>query len=305
MTAERQEKANHEGSAVVPPGGALAGPADVRLEFAARTQIGKARPINQDQYLIARLGKAVNVLAAAAAPEQGWPILQREGYCFLVADGMGGGPAGEVASAFVVREALAHLLETAKWFFRLDDPDENVRLRLLRESLERADRQLIAEGEKDPRLAGMGTTLTAVSILGDEGFVVHVGDSRAYLLHEGKLEQLTHDHTVAAEMVRQGLIPPEEVRGHRLRHLLTNVIGGKLGVEGEVAKFRLADGDRLLLCTDGLHGPVPDDRILAILAGASSAEAACRDLVDAAVTLSGYDDVTAVVVVCSMPNPRP
>ena len=225
-------------------------PAEVRIEFGAWSDIGKVRPSNQDQYLIARLRKSVDVLAASLPPEECSPLVTREGYLFLVADGMGGHAGGDRASALVVREAITHVVETAKWFFRLDDPDEEVRLRLLRESLEKVDRKLIEEGKNDPALTGMGTTLTALSILGADGFIVHVGDSRAYLFRDSVLEQLTRDHTVVQELVRQGLISAEDARTHRLRHVLTNVLGGKPGVEGEIVKLRLADGDRILL----MHG---------------------------------------------------
>jgi serine/threonine protein phosphatase PrpC len=287
------------------PSSMPAAPANMRIEFGACSDIGKVRPNNQDRYLIARLRKAVEVLAANLPPEQSLPPVSREGYLLLVADGMGGCAGGERASALVVREAITHVLETAKWFFRLDDPDEEVRLRLLRDGLERVDGMLIEDGRNDPALAGMGTTLTALSLLGAEAFIVHVGDSRAYLFRDGKLEQLTQDHNVAQELVRQGLIRPEEARTHRLRHVLTNVLGGKPGVEGEVVKLRLADGDRLLLCTDGLHGSVPDDQIGEILGRIPSPEEACRDLVEAALSRGGRDNVTAVVVACSMHEGRP
>ncbi len=290
----------HEATTVDLPAEAPTAPADVRMEFAGRTHIGKVRPNNEDQFLIARLHKSVDVLAASLPPERDPHLLQREGHLLLVADGMGGAAAGEVASAIVVREAITHVVETAKWFFRLDDPDERVRLRLLREALERVDRRLITEGEKDPALAGMGTTLTAASLLGAEAFLVHVGDSRAYLFHGGKLEQLTRDHTIGQELVRRGLMPPEEARTHRLRHVLTNVLGGKPGVEGEVLKLVLADGDRLLLCTDGLHGPVPDDEMAAILSRHPDTGAACGTLIDAALARGGPDNITAVVAACSI-----
>ncbi len=278
---------------------------NVRIEFGARSDVGKVRPNNQDQYLIARLRKSVDVLAASLPPEQGLPPASRDGYLLLVADGMGGHAGGDRASAFVVKETIKHVVETAKWFFRLDDPDEEVRLRLLREALEKVDRQLIEEGENDPSLAGMGTTFTALSILGADGFIVHVGDSRAYLFHEGVLEQLTRDHTVVQELVRQGLISPEDARKHRLRHVLTNALGGMPGVQGEIVKVRLADGDRLLLCTDGLHGLVSNDQIGEILRTFPSPEEACRELIDAALAQGGRDNVTVVVTACSIQEVRP
>jgi serine/threonine protein phosphatase PrpC len=272
----------------------------VRMDFAARTHVGKVRPSNQDQYLIARLCKSVDVIAATLPAAELQSHCRREAHLLLVADGMGGYAGGEHASALVVREAVTHVVETIKWFYRLDDPDEAVRLRLLREALERADRKIIEEAENDPTLAGMGTTLTALSIIEAEGFIVHVGDSRAYLFRDGALEQLTSDHTVAQELVRRGVIPAAEARTHKLRHVLTNVIGGKRGVEGEVVKLRLADGDRLLLCTDGLHGPVSDDRIAEIVSRHSDPDGACGALVDAALASGGPDNVTVVAAACTI-----
>jgi PPM family protein phosphatase len=287
------------------PSTASTAPFDVRIEFGAWSDIGKVRPTNQDQYLVARLRKSVDVLAASLPPEQCAPLVTHDGYLFLVADGMGGRAGGDRASSLVVQEAITHVVETAKWFFRLDDPDEEVRLRLLRESLEKVDRKLIEEGKNDPALAGMGTTLTALSVLGADGFIVHVGDSRAYLFRAGALEQLTRDHTMVQELVRQGLISSEDARTHRLRHVLTNVLGGVPGVAGEIVKLRLADGDRVLLCTDGLHGSVPDDQIGEILGSLLSPEEACRDLVEAALSRGGRDNVTAVVGAISIHEARP
>jgi protein phosphatase len=275
-------------------------PGLVRLTFGSRTDIGKRRTNNEDQFLVARLAKSLDILATSLPSEQTATLSRREGYFFLVADGMGGHAGGERASATVVTESARHILETAKWFFRLDDPDEHVRLRQLRETLERVDRQLIAEGQADPALAGMGTTLTGASIIDDEAFIVHVGDSRAYLFRNGILEQLTRDHTLAQAWADQGLLRPEEVKTHRLRHVLTNVIGGRPGVQGEVVKLRLADGDRLLLCTDGLNEPVPDEQIAEILARNPNPQLACQALVDTALEHGAPDNVTVVVAACSI-----
>jgi serine/threonine protein phosphatase PrpC len=275
-------------------------PVSVRLDFSALTHVGKVRANNEDQHLIVRLRKSLDVVATSLRPEQYAQPLQREGYLLLVADGLGGHAGGERASALVVSEIIKHVMETAKWFFRLDDPDEGVRLRLLREGLERLDRKLIEAGESDRALAGMGTTLTTASIIDAEAFLVHVGDSRAYLMRNGRLEQLTTDHTLVQQMVDGGLMRPEEARTHRLRHHLTNVIGGSPGVEGEIVKLTLADGDRLLLCTDGLTEPVRDSQIAEILSGQATPDSACQALVEAALGNGGPDNITVVVATCSI-----
>jgi serine/threonine protein phosphatase PrpC len=274
--------------------------AKVRFTFGAKTHIGKVRPNNEDQYLIVHLAKALTILDTSLPVDQRVHLPDYEGHLLLVADGMGGHAGGEYASALVVNEALKYVVETAKWFFRLDDPDENVRLRLLSEALERIDRQLIEEAKRDPTLLGMGTTLTAVSLLDSAAFIVHVGDSRAYLLRGGRLQQLTRDHTHAQAMVEQGRLRPEEVRTHHLRHLLSNTLGGLPGVEGEVLKFPLTDGDRLLLCTDGLTELVRDDEITTILLKHPDAKDACGALIEAALDHGGPDNITAVMANCSI-----
>src|SRR5262249_1509400 len=197
----------------------------VRVEFGAMSHVGKVRLNNEDQYLVARLKKSLEILDGSLAEDVA-DLGELDSYVFLVADGIGGAGGGERASAFVVQEAKKHLLFTAKWYFRLDDPDEEVRLRLLRESLEQMDRTLIEEAEMDPSLAGMGTTLTAAGSFGLDLLLVQVGDSRAYLYREGRLEQLTRDHTLAQELINEGLLDPEEAKTDRTRTVLTNAIGG-------------------------------------------------------------------------------
>jgi len=267
----------------------------VRLQFGAQTHVGKVRSNNEDQYLVARAHKALDIIATSLQEEQPEQVLQREGYFLLVADGLGGHGGGERASALVVNECVRYIMETAKWFFRLDDPDEEVRLRLLREALDRVDRVIREEAAINPTLAGMGSTLTALSIIDADAFLVHVGDSRAYLLRDGKLEQLTTDHTLVQRMVEMGLLRPEAAKTHRLRHVVTNVIGASPGVEGEMLNFRLLDGDQLLLCTDGLTEAVPDDQIAEILLRRPDPQEACRTLVEAALDNGGPDNVTVVV----------
>jgi protein phosphatase len=265
------------------------------------THVGKVRPNNEDQYLIARLSKSVQVLSTSLPDERDSRPQSQEGYVMLVADGMGGAGGGEVASALVIQEAKRHILHTAKWYFRLDDADEEVRLRTLHDILKQIDRKLIEEAETDPALRGMGTTLTAASTVGDEVFLVHVGDSRAYLFRQGELDQLTRDHTLAQQLAECGIIRQEEVRSHRLRNVLTNVVGGQPGVKGEVARLRVADGDRLLLCTDGLNDSVPDSRIAELLTRNPNPEEACRALVEAALEGGGRDNITVVLAAYSVP----
>src|SRR5262245_24930476 len=132
-----------------------------QIAFAGVTDRGLVRERNEDQYLVARLTKSLEVITSSLPPAEHAPVAGREGYVLLVADGIAGRAGGARASALAVQGAETYLLEAAKWFFWLDDPDEDVRLRLVSEALDRLDRAIIAEGQADPALAGMGTTLTA------------------------------------------------------------------------------------------------------------------------------------------------
>jgi protein phosphatase len=266
-----------------------------RIEYSAVSDVGSIRRNNEDHYLICRLCKSLQVLDTNLAEETNDQTCERDGYLLLVADGMGGVAAGEHASAAAVRWVKRHLMDTAKWFYSLNDPDEHVRIRMLRESLEGLDRELIEAARRDPSLAGMGTTLTAAGIVDGAAFVAHVGDSRLYLLRDRQLEQLTQDHTVAQKLVDAGVLKPEEVRTHRSRHILTNSLGGSPGVRGEIVNFRLSDGDRLLLCTDGLSDMVHDEEITAILLAQALPGEACRALRDAALREGGHDNITVIV----------
>jgi protein phosphatase len=259
------------------------------------SDVGKVRHNNEDHFLVCRLRKSLEVLDTNVDEARDGRNSEREGYILLVADGMGGVAGGERASALVVQGVKRHLIETSKWFFSLEDPDENVRIRLLRETLERLDGELIEEAKNNPSLTGMGTTMTAAAIIDGAAFIVHVGDSRVYLLRDDAIEQLTRDHTVAQQLLDAGLLKPEEMKSNRLRHVLTNSLGGTRGVRGEIVKLHLRDGDRLLFCTDGLNDMVGDDSIAQILRENPHASAACRALVDAALGQGGRDNVTVIV----------
>jgi protein phosphatase len=170
------------------------------------------------------------------------------------------------------------------------------RYRLVHEALQEKARL-------DPKLRGMGTTMTAAYSVGDDLFVAHVGDSRAYLFRDGKLQLLTHDQTQAQRMADVGLIPQKEVGRHRLRHVLTSALGGlEKAVNVDIQRLKLIDGDRLLLCTDGLTDMVEDQAIAQILAGAGSSNDASSRLLDQALENGGRDNVTVVVAGYRIPE---
>jgi protein phosphatase len=219
-----------------------------------------------------------------------------DGYLFIVADGMGGKAAGEVASRLAISTSLKRFRRSERWGFRVDHRAARELLERITEDLREIDRTLTEQGASDRRLLGMGTTLTAAYSMGVDLFIIHLGDSRAYLHRGGALRQLTKDHTVAQAMADAGFIPREEVRHHVKRNALTNFLGGHNGkVKADLRWLRLADGDRLLLCSDGLSEMVDDLSIERILARHDDPGAAAQHLLEEALDRGGKDNVTIIV----------
>jgi protein phosphatase len=202
-----------------------------------------------------------------------------------VADGMGGHAAGEVASAAVIA-ALEQLDELG---VNAGDPQE-----ALREAVQEANANLRDMVAADNELQGMGTTVTAVLTDGDYTWLAHVGDSRAYLMRDGELHQLTKDHTFVQQLVDEGRIAPEDVATHPQRSLITRALDGRDVVELDLDRLDLHHGDRLLLCSDGLSGVVSDASIAEVLRGTTPDEAV-RGLVDLALRGGAPDNVTCIV----------
>lgn len=195
----------------------------------------------------------------------------------VVADGMGGHVAGEVASRLAVNAAASNMLL----------PSDRVAA---------GNRAIREEVARDPGLEGMGTTMTLVSLGEDESATfAHVGDSRAYLYRAGKLRQLTEDHTIAAEYVAQGEISAEEAASHPQRHILTRTLGLSRFVNIDEIQIALEPDDRILLCSDGLNEMVSDDAIAAAMDGGTVDDVAWK-LIEMANEAGGVDNITVIVV---------
>ncbi len=268
----------------------------VQAEFGALTHVGHVRQNNEDHYLVARLGRSLEPLLTNVPAELLPARLDEYGYGVLVADGMGGAVAGEVASRMAVSLLVSLVADTAKWGRRIDGTEAEALMDRLVDYYSRIHSSLTRQAESEPELSGMGTTLTVAYSFCSDLFIAHVGDSRAYLFRGAHLHRLTHDHTVAQQLVDQGVLPPEAVTTHRYRHVLTNVLGGRSNrVDTEIQHFHLADRDRLLICTDGLTDMLDDRRITEILERVGNPAAACRELVGSALSAGGRDNVTVVV----------
>ncbi len=209
---------------------------------------------------------------------------------------MGGEAGGEVASRTAISKLVELVLETPDWHMRLDDEGANEVLARLDQRFGKLREALIDRAQAEPRLSGMGTTMTLAVSHGANLVIAHIGDSRAYLFHEGQLHQLTRDHTLAQDLSEIGVIRPEDVMTHPARHTLTGAITTQdVEAQAEFHQARLADGDQLLLCTDGLTEMVTEAAIIAALNESASATDACRALVDLALEGGGEDNVTVVL----------
>ncbi len=207
---------------------------------------------------------------------------------FAVADGMGGAQAGEIASrlaAAAFRDYLAHAPEDV-------DLDPEARLRSI---IQEANRRIYARAAHDPKVSGMGTTVTAALLSGGRVAVGHVGDSRAYRVRDGNLEQLTQDHSLVADLVRSGRLTPQEAEIHPQRSVITRALGTDAAVVVDSFSALAQPGDVFLLCSDGLTTMVDEGTLVATIAGTPDLDAAARSLVAAANARGGEDNVTVVL----------
>ena len=255
---------------------------------------GRVRENNEDNFVVAELTRAMHVQATSLPqPEMLFGHTPVRGHLLIVADGMGGHRGGEQASALAVTTIEDFLLNTLRWFYRLQG--EAV-LSEFQRALRVADDRIFAEAERHPGLRGMGSTVTMAYVVERTLYVVHAGDSRLYVLRGGKLYQLTTDHTVVGELLRNQVITPENAATHPMRNIVTNSVGGATpGVEAEVHKLPLEPDDCMLLCTDGLTNMVPGEEIAGILLAEADPAAACARLIERANALGGNDNITALV----------
>ncbi|HXU37589.1 MAG TPA: protein phosphatase 2C domain-containing protein [Blastocatellia bacterium] len=268
----------------------------VEVDLAAQSHTGNEMPRNEDHYLVVRADRSLRAMQSNL-PEGAVPhTVDETAYGMIVADGISGMPAGGIASSMALKKLIDLVVKTPDWIMRMNRRKAAIVKQRLIKRFREVDSSLRAHGERDPRLAGMGTTMTAALSLGADLFLGHIGDSRAYLLRDDELYQLTSDHTLAQAMIEAGVATEEDANVRGLRRVLTAALGSTAQpADPEVQRMRLSHGDQLLLCTDGLFESVDQVTIRAILLKASSAEDACAALINEAMTRGGSDNVTVVV----------
>ena len=229
-----------------------------QITSAMRTDVGRIRSNNED--------------TVAADPDKG---------IFIVCDGMGGAAAGEVASRRAAEDSLAALQS---------DPLN------LERAIQLANSNVLSIARQNPGRSGMGTTLVALVISGDQARVGHVGDSRCYRLRAGVLEQITEDHSFVAEQVRRGLLTADEAARSSMRNVITRAVGTSEHVQVDTVEWPIVEGDIYLLATDGLTREVPDPEIANVLSTSGDPARSCEMLISAANSAGGRDNISCIVV---------
>lgn len=238
--------------------------AEVNLRVGSATDVGMRRDHNEDAFL-------------TFEAEDGSLVL-------VVADGMGGHLAGEVASAMAIEILQRELVKPA------EDPSA-----ALRAAIELANQEIWNEAARDTEKAGMGSTVVAAIVRGNQAYLANAGDSPAYLVRDGQTDQITHDHGLVAEQVEAGVIREEDAEHHPFRHILTRCLGAEANVEVEVYPPReLRAGDVLVLCSDGLTEHVKKPEVAALVETEDPDEAA-KGLIEVANQRGGHDNITVVV----------
>jgi serine/threonine protein phosphatase PrpC len=241
------------------------------------THVGRQRQHNEDAFLV-----------------------EKEAGLFLVADGMGGHAAGEIASRIAVDSITEFILHTKEddgtWPHAYDEHFSRTTNRLMA-AVRMANTRVLEAMRKDARLRGMGTTVVACLAEADTISVAHVGDSRAYMIRDNALSRITNDHSWVFEQVQAGMLSEAEAEKHPLRNVITRALGGALQVTPDASEIATKPGDVFLLCSDGLTGMVPETEILRLVTSSNGDMAkACQQLIDAANERGGLDNVTAVLV---------
>lgn len=221
--------------------------------------------------------------------------LEKDSGLFIVADGIGGSLAGEVASMMAVETIRDYILENPSPA-EMTSPDQEYseKALMLAEAVKLANRVIYETSEKNASYRGMGTTLTAALISNDRLSVVHAGDSRAYLVRASCIQQLTDDHSLVADQVRLGLITEEEAEHSAIKNVITRSLGAGPELETDISEINLADRDILILCSDGISSVLTNDEIAAHAIQSRNAEHLCKNLINSATAAGSRDNMTVV-----------
>ncbi len=260
-------------------------PPDIEIEVFGKTDVGLIREHNEDNFLVA------DVTGSIRAADGRAPFtfkLGEKGALLLVCDGMGGAAAGEVA-AQMAADAIYESLTAA------DPQPRDGFARLLRRAVQRANERIFIQSRDNQSERGMGTTCTAAALVDDTLVVAQIGDSRCYVLRDGKLAQVTKDQSLAWQLIEAGAMTAEEAKAFEHANIILQALGVQETVEVVLSQVSLRRGDVALLCSDGLHGPVADEEMLAVLIAEHDLNKAGDALIQKALDRDGPDNITVVL----------
>jgi PPM family protein phosphatase len=248
------------------------------MAFGASSHVGKVRKANQDYYYAS----------------------EKERYClYIVADGMGGHNAGEVASYLAINSIVTWIDDNILELYRNIDLQEHKKIEeYIKASIDFANTQVYQKALENTELFGMGTTITLALIIKNSLYIGHVGDSRAYMINSQRILQLTQDHSLVAELFKNGSITIDEAANHPQRHLLTRAIGTEKQIIVDTWIYKLEKDDLILLCTDGLTNLIDNNEIFDIVIS-NNISSSCERLIEYANNKGGSDNITAILIKCS------
>ena len=244
------------------------------MRSVGKTDIGLVRKVNEDSFLCEKLEGTEGT------------------YLYIVADGMGGHNAGEVASSMAVQEVASYIRENIETL-KLGDKEIQD---LIRNAILFANDKVYKTSILKSNCLGMGTTLSMVLAKDNSIFIGHVGDSRIYLIRENEITRLTEDHSLVAELVKAGSIKPEEAYNHPQKNVITRALGTEYTIEPDVSQREIQSGDFILICTDGLSNVVYEEDMIYVVVNTSDLNDACDLLINKAKESGGFDNITAVAI---------
>lgn len=267
------------------------------MDCYGETHVGMVREKNEDHFLIADLKKSVIIHHTSLSYDDETELLGRsQAKLMLVADGVGGGASGDRASSLALEGIAHYLLNAMHWLFLPEDDREDTFMEDLKRALTFTQQTIQRAASVLPDQAGMGTTITMAYVVWPHVYLVHAGDSRAYLARDGEVVRLTHDQTFAQALADAGAIEPEQIAKSPLNHILVSLLGcDPKQLDPQVYKSELALNDTLLLCTDGLTRHLTDSQIAEVLRRDDCAKPTCRKLINMANEDGGRDNTTVVV----------
>ena len=263
-------------------------PKPTQMHVFGKTDLGRAREHNEDRFLVADLSRR----QASLLPHVREHEVGEHGSLLVVADGMGGAAAGEIASEMATDAIYAHMLKA--WSEEKEPTSQRFAYRL-REAVETANSHIHSYAKAHPEVRGMGTTTTAVGVLGDHVFLTQVGDSRAYLIRNGTAYQLTKDQSLMQRLVEAGELTEEEAAQSERRNIILQALGPDSRVKVDLTYQELRRGDVLVLCSDGLTGPVKKEEIGQIAGSEPDLPVACDRLIALANARGGPDNITVII----------